>query len=103
MDTNTLLLVLGPVAVVVLFQRLIALRARLSRLEGKIDAILRASGIDYDPLATVPVAVREALEQGEYILAIKRLREATGVGLKEAKYTIDELRRRRADPAGTRA
>jgi hypothetical protein len=35
------------------------------------------------------------LERGEYLLAIKRLREATGIGLKEAKEQIDELRLRR--------
>ena len=105
MDMNIPLVVLGTVAFFVLFQRQVALGARLnrlSRLEGKIDAMLRANGIDYDPLATLPVAVREALEQGDYILAIKRLREATGLGLKEAKDTIDELRRRRVDAAATR-
>jgi hypothetical protein len=105
MDTNSVLLVLGAVAFVVLLQRLVALDARLdrlSRLEGKIDAVLRASGIDYDPLGTLPATVREALGDGEYILAIKRLREATGVGLKEAKDTIDEVRRRRVDAARTR-
>jgi ribosomal protein L7/L12 len=44
----------------------------------------------------VPLGVREALEQGETILAIKRFREATGAGLKEAKDFVDEVRRRQA-------
>jgi ribosomal protein L7/L12 len=39
--------------------------------------------------------VREALERGEYVLAIKKLREATGIELKEAKEQIDELCLRR--------
>lgn len=105
MDTASAILVLGSAAFGVLIQRLFALGARLdrlSRLEGKIDAMLRANGIDYDPLGTVPGAVRQALEQGEYIPAIKRLREATGLGLKEAKDTVDELRRR-VDSGGSRS
>ena len=66
----------------------------VSRLEGKIDALLRQQGIQYDPLGEVPAQVREALDQGKRILAIKRLREATGLGLKDAKDQIDELQRR---------
>ncbi len=56
---------------------------RLSRLDAKVDA-----------MRDVPVGVREALHQGETILAIKRFREATGAGLKEAKDFVDEVRRR---------
>jgi ribosomal protein L7/L12 len=57
--------------------------------------LLRQQGIHYDPLGDVPPQVREALDHGERILAIKRLREATGLGLKDAKDQVDELRRRR--------
>ena len=97
MNMNTVLFALCGLAFVVLLQRLLVLGARLdrlSRLEGKVDALLRANGVNYDPFSTVPASVQQALEQGEYILAIKRLREATGLGLKEAKEAIDELRRR---------
>jgi hypothetical protein len=73
---------------------------RLSRLEAKIDALLSAGGIEFDAFRDVPPDVREALERGETILAIKRLRHATGVGLKEAKEFVDELRRRRRITAG---
>ena len=45
--------------------------------------------------ADVPASVREALDEGETILAIKRLREATGMGLRDAKLMVDEMRRRR--------
>jgi ribosomal protein L7/L12 len=37
----------------------------------------------------LPANVIEALQQGQTIEAIKRLREATGLGLKEAKEAID--------------
>ena len=70
--------------------------ARLSRLDAKVDALLEAAGVSFDPMRDVPVGVREALEQGETILAIKRFREATGAGLKEAKDFVDHIRRRKA-------
>ena len=40
-------------------------------------------------LAPLPPDVLEALDQGNTIEAIKRLRTATGLGLKEAKEAID--------------
>ena len=67
---------------------------RLCRLDAKIDALLGNAGIHFDPLQDVAADVREALERGETILAIKRLRQATGAGLKEAKEFVDEVRRR---------
>lgn len=67
---------------------------RLSRLEAKVDALLKHAGATYDPLRDVPPDVIEAIHRGETILAVKRYREATGVGLKEAKDFLDEVRRR---------
>jgi hypothetical protein len=81
-----------------LFQQMSSLSARLdrlSRLEGKLDALLRHQGVQYEPLGELPPAAREALDRGEYILAIKHVREATGLGLKEAKDLVDDARRRR--------
>ena len=69
---------------------------RLSRLETKVDSLLKAAGVTFDPMGEVPPAVREALDRGETILAVKRFREATGAGLKEAKDFVDEVRRRQA-------
>lgn len=69
---------------------------RLSRLDAKVDALLRHSGAEFDEFAGVPADVQAALESGETILAIKRFRQATGAGLKEAKEFVDEIRRRSA-------
>jgi ribosomal protein L7/L12 len=68
---------------------------RLSRLDAKVDALLKHAGITFDEFQDIPADVREALERGETILAIKRFRQATGAGLKEAKEFIDEVRRRK--------
>ena len=85
------------VGMAILFGRLAAIDRRLnrlSRLDAKVDTLLRATGIKFDEFQDVPIDVREALERGETILAIKRFRQATGVGLKEAKDFVDEVRRR---------
>ena len=66
----------------------------LSRLEGKLDALLKHQGIRFDPYGDTPPAVLDALRRGRTIEAIKAYRVATGVGLKEAKDYVDELRRR---------
>lgn len=87
------------IGVTLLLIRLAALERRLnrlSRLDAKVDALLKVAGIKFDGFQDVPAEVREALERGETILAIRRFREATGAGLKEAKEFVDEIRRRRA-------
>ena len=69
---------------------------RIWRLEAKVDALLQQAGVSFDPFANVPPEVQEALNRGETIVAIKRLRKATPLGLKEAREFVDELRRRSA-------
>jgi|SRR5215203_6981574 len=84
-------------AIALLFMRLWYFEERLdrlSRLDAKVDALLKHAGVAFNPFADVPADVREALEQGKRILAIKRFRQATGVGLKEAKAFVDEVQRR---------
>jgi ribosomal protein L7/L12 len=51
--------------------------------------------LTFDELHSLPADVREAIERGQTIEAIKRFRQATAAGLKEAKDAIDEARRRR--------
>jgi ribosomal protein L7/L12 len=97
MNDAALVGALVGVGTAILFMRLTAIDRRLnrlSRLDAKVDALLRASGVKFDELQDVPADVREALERGETILAIKRFRQATGAGLKEAKDFVDEVRRR---------
>ena len=87
------------VGIALLFIRLSVIERRLnqlSRVDAKVDALLRHSGVEFNPFQGVPADVQEAVERGETILAIKRFRQATGAGLKEAKDFVDEVRRRRA-------
>lgn len=66
----------------------------LSRLEAKLDALLKHEGVQFDPYSDVPPPVLDALRRGKKIEAIKEYRAATGVGLKEAKEYVEELQRR---------
>ncbi|MEO8102498.1 MAG: ribosomal protein L7/L12 [Betaproteobacteria bacterium] len=43
----------------------------------------------HNPAHPLPAEVLDALQRGENIEAIKRLRESTGLGLKEAKEAVD--------------
>ena len=83
------------VAIVLL--RLFSIEKRvvaLSRVDAKLDLLLKQAGIEYDPYKNLPRQVTEALQRGEKIQAIKHYREAAGVGLKEAKELIEEVQRR---------
>jgi hypothetical protein len=66
----------------------------LSRLEAKLDALLKHQGIHFDPFADAPPRVLDALRRGAKIEAIKEYRAATGAGLKEAKEFVEEMQRR---------
>src|SRR5580700_7228862 len=68
--------------------------AALSRIEGKLDLLLKQSNLEYDPYANVPREVTEAVQSGQKIKAIKLYRQASGVGLKEAKDFVEAVQRR---------
>lgn len=52
----------------------------LSRLEGKLDALLKHQGVRFDPYSDLPGPVLDALRRGKKIEAIKEYRVATGAG-----------------------
>ena len=74
--------------------RLSPLESKLSRLEGKVDELLKHVGIAYDPYERLSDEVIRAVQRGEKVQAIKHYRAETGVGLKEAKEFIEEVQRR---------
>jgi len=89
------------IAILVLFllitllgKRLISMEKRLAKLtpiDAKLDLLLKAAHLEYDPLTQLPGDVVKALQKIE---AIKRYREVMSVGLAEAKSVIEEARRR---------
>ncbi len=95
-DLTVIALLIGASTFLILARLAVLERrlARLSRLDAKGDALLEAPGVSFDAMRDVPAGVREAVAQGETILAIKLVRETTGAGLKEAKDFVDEVRRR---------
>ena len=88
-----LLLVLIILLLLVGLFRLSVIRNRLeslSRLDGKVDALLEENGVEFDPFADVPADVAEAIRRGEKMEAIKTYRTSTGHGLKESKEYVEE-------------
>lgn len=83
--------------------RLIEMRSRLggtlSRIESKLDLLLRQAGVEFDPYANLPREIADAARAGQTIQAIKLYRQfmdrqSSGVGLREAKDFIEDLQRR---------
>src|ERR1044071_2124685 len=68
----------------------VEMRGRLSRLELKLDLLLKQAGVEHDPYQGLARGVVEALQRGQKIQAIQRYRKANaGVGLKDAKLLIE--------------
>ena len=94
--TEMLLILIVLLLLVSLF-RLSVIRNRLealSRLDGKMDALLEGSGVESYPFADVPSDVAEAIRRGKKLQAIKIHRTATRHGLKESKEYVEEIQRR---------
>jgi hypothetical protein len=68
--------------------------ALLTRVDAKLDLLLRQANIKFDPFAGVSPEITQALREGKKIEAIKLYRIATGAGLKESKDFIEEMQRR---------
>jgi len=89
--------VLGLIMLAGIGARLNGIRSRiavLSRVEAKLDLLLKQANIKFDPYASVPLDIVQALREGKKIEAIKLYRQASGVGLKEAKDFVEEVERR---------
>jgi hypothetical protein len=66
----------------------------LSRVEAKLDLLLKQANIQFDPYVHVPRAIAEAVRGGKKIEAIKLQWQSSGMGLKESKEFIEEIKRR---------
>jgi ribosomal protein L7/L12 len=70
-------------------QRLALLEARVQQLFEHLDIAPRSSEA-IDP--TAEAEIQDLVAKGNEVVAIKRYRELTGLGLAEAKAAIDRLR-----------
>ncbi len=62
---------------------------RLSRIERKLDQILRHLGIEGAESSALPDEVRHLADEGKKIEAIKAHREAFGSSLTDAKEAVE--------------
>ena len=87
---------------IVLFSRIGQLEERVARLEGQRDVGPYRAAPPEPPVVHVPsgseeadAVIADALQQGNLIQAIKRYREITGAGLRDAKAAVEAMRDRR--------
>jgi ribosomal protein L7/L12 len=91
-----------PLVVALVFMALIGARlnelqsriGQISRVEAKLDLLLKQANIRFDPYVHVAQEIADAVRSGKKILAIKLQRQSSGMGLKEAKDFIEEIERR---------
>jgi ribosomal protein L7/L12 len=89
--------VLAVLLLAILGARIKGLQSRMgvmSRLEAKVDLLLKQANITFDPYANVPPEIAQAVRDGKKIEAIKLYRQSSGLGLKEAKEYIEGVERR---------
>ena len=66
---------------------------RIRRLEQQVALLSSQAGLPWDDgTAGMPPQVIALAREGKTIEAIQAYREATGVGLREAKQAVDQLR-----------
>jgi hypothetical protein len=65
----------------------------ITRIDARLDLLLKHAGIEYNPYSDLPPNVMDALNRGKKIEAIKIYRNATKVSLKEAKDFIEQVQR----------
>ena len=93
-EATALVSILIPVLfllITLLGRRLIGIEKRLAKLtpiEAKLDLLLKAARLEYDPLGNLGDVVK-AVQAGQKIEAIKRYREVMSVSLAEAKSVIE--------------
>jgi ribosomal protein L7/L12 len=76
-------------------ERVAELERRVARLEGQVELLLGRLGFgDAFPRSSGDAEIEDLLRRGKKIEAVKRYRERTGLGLKEAKDAVDEIERR---------
>ena len=83
------LFLFGAVFAAILSRNATPVTTTATRLERKIDLLLKHLGID--PNEGVDDEILELVKSGQKIAAIKLYREKTGAGLREAKDFVESL------------
>jgi len=69
-----------------------SLKHQLNRIEAKLDMLLRHAGLEL-PVDPLVAEVKNLLGAKQQIAAIKRVRQTTGMGLREAKEWVEAIAR----------
>ncbi len=88
MDYKIILVSMGVLLLVSMSNAITQLRNDIKRTNSILEKIAKQIGVPEPP---VDDEIKTLIAEGNKIKAIKRYREITGVGLKEAKDYIDKL------------
>ena len=75
-------------------------RARLFRLERKLDAVIKHFNIDVTQLDALSAEAERCADEGNKIEAIKIHREQTGLGLRDAKDDVEAYKAQKPHEPG---
>src|SRR5262249_1104630 len=95
-DTMAIFAVLGFVVALIIWFQTFAINSRLrklSRIETKLDLLLKHAVLEYDPLCNLADGVLRALARRQENRGLKEYRAQTGAGLAEAKDFIEEVQK----------
>ena len=81
----TLILLVSTLLILERISNLSSRVKNLTRLEAKVDLLLKQAGLTYEPLANLAPNIVEAIKKGEKITAIKLYRDATGAGIERSQ------------------
>lgn len=88
MDYEIIWLIIGAALLLCISSAISQLRNDIKHTNSILEKIAKQIGVPEPP---VDDEIKTLIAEGEKIKAIKRYREITGVGLKEAKDYIDKL------------
>lgn len=88
MDNKMLLAIMGVLLLFSISNAIVQLRGDVRRINSVLEKIAKQIGVPEPP---VDGEIKALIAEGKKVTAVKRYRDITGVGLKEAKDYVDKL------------
>lgn len=94
MDNKTIWIIMGCIMLGVIFTIVNQLQSDIARINATLYRIEKHMGVVNEETENIDEELKVFISEGKMVKAVKRYREATGLGLKEAKEYVDRLKDR---------
>lgn len=94
MDDKTIWIILGCIMLGVIFTIVNQLQSDIARINATLYRIEKHMGVVNEETENIDEELKAFISEGKMVKAVKRYREATGLGLKESKEYVDRLKDR---------